>query len=72
LVSKNHSKHPPHFGFRVSSREELQTAHAELKAKGVEVEKSSGHRDGSMTFYFKDLDGNILEAVWDPKIEDEK
>lgn len=69
LVKREGAVHPPHFALRVKSREDLKSAHAELKAKGVEVEEISGHRDGSISFYFKDPDGNILEALWDPKME---
>jgi catechol 2,3-dioxygenase-like lactoylglutathione lyase family enzyme len=67
LVRKEGSKHPPHLGFRVQSREHLESAHQQLAAQGVLVEKVHGHRDGSMSFYFRDPDGNLLEAVWDPK-----
>jgi catechol-2,3-dioxygenase len=70
LVASEKAKHPVHCGFRVKTKEDLQIVHADLLAKGVEVEKISGHRDGSISFYFKDPDGNYLEALWDPKIEE--
>ena len=67
LVKKSPGQiHPPHFGFRVKSREELKAAHEKLSTAGVSVEPISGHRDGSISFYFRDPDGNHLEAVWDP------
>jgi catechol-2,3-dioxygenase len=66
LVKKEGSKHPPHLGFRVGSREALKLAHEHLATQGVRVERLHGHRDGSMSFYFSDPDGNLLEALWDP------
>ena len=51
LVRKDGSKHPPHLGFRVESRDKLKAAHEHLVARGVPVEKMHGHRDGSMSFY---------------------
>ncbi len=68
LVRKEGAKHPPHLGFQVERREELDRAHARLGAlKGAKVGPVKSHRDGSASFYFADPDGNILEALWQPK-----
>ena len=69
LVKAEGAVHPPHFGFRVKTRDDLKKVHSELKSKGVFVEEIHGHRDGSISFYFKDPDGNNLEALWDPLME---
>ena len=70
LVQKSpHQKHPPHVGFRVNTRAELNLAFESLASAGVPVEPISGHRDGSISFYFRDPDGNHLEAVWDPGLD---
>jgi len=66
LIRKAEAKHPPHLGLRVQSKEDLQKAHAQLQSKGIPVEPLKGHRDGSISFYFRDPDDNILEALWMP------
>lgn len=66
LVQKAPGKtlHPPHVGFRVETENDLQQMHKQLKDAGVEVEDICPHRDKSVSFYFKDPSGNILEALW--------
>ncbi len=66
LIRKSSNKHPPHVGLRVDTVEDLLAAHEALAAKGVSVDPVRGHRDGSRSFYFRDPDGNILEALWMP------
>lgn len=67
LVKRGGAVHPPHFGFRTESPADLLEWHRHLMEKGVFVEPISTHRDGSQSFYFKDPDGNVLEALWDPR-----
>lgn len=54
------SKHPPHFGLRVGSMEELEAAAAK------EGRPIKPHRDGTSSFYTKGVDGNILELIYYP------
>jgi catechol 2,3-dioxygenase-like lactoylglutathione lyase family enzyme len=67
LVRKEGHRHPPHLGFRVASREDLEQAHRELSEGGYEPDDIHTHRDKTVSFYFTDPDGNILEALWDPR-----
>src|SRR5918911_188049 len=54
------SKHPPHFGLRVETREALDQAAAR---EGRPVHE---HRDRSVSFYTKGVGGNAVEAIYYP------
>ena len=54
------SKHPPHFGLRVETREALDAAAAR---EGREVRE---HRDGSLSFYTKGVSGHAVEVIYYP------
>ncbi|QYO66478.1 VOC family protein [Leptolyngbya sp. 7M] len=54
------SKHPPHFGLRVETMEELIAA-AEKEGRPIKP-----HRDGTSSFYTKGVDGNIVELIYYP------
>lgn len=55
------SKHPPHFGLRVETMEELEAAAAK------EGRPIKPHRDGTSSFYTKGVDGNIIELIHYPE-----
>lgn len=55
------SKHPPHFGIKVESLQELETA-AEKEGRPIKP-----HRDGTSSFYTKGIDGNIIEVIYFPE-----
>ncbi|HVJ65991.1 MAG TPA: VOC family protein [Bdellovibrionota bacterium] len=67
LVKKKGAVHPPHLGFYVASLGDLHTMHARVKATGVKTESIDLHRDGTSSFYFRDLDNNLLEMIFDPR-----
>ena len=46
-------QHPPHYAFRVESREDIPCDEKEIKV----------HRDGSSYLYMSDPDGNVIEWV---------
>jgi hypothetical protein len=54
------SKHPPHFGLRVETREALDAAAAR---EGREVKE---HRDGSLSFYTRGVSGHAVEVIYYP------
>jgi hypothetical protein len=54
------SKHPPHMGLRVESREELEAAAAR---EGRPVKE---HRDRSVSFYTKGVGGRAVEVIYYP------
>lgn len=54
------SKHPPHLGLRVDSREELEAA---AVSEGRPVKE---HRDKTLSFYTKGVSGQIVELIYYP------
>ena len=54
------SKHPEHFGLKVESMEELETA-AQKEGRPIKP-----HRDGTSSFYTKGAGGKILEVIYYP------
>ena len=54
------SKHPPHMGLRVETREALEEAAAR---EGRPVRE---HRDRSVSFYTKGVGGNAVEVIYYP------
>lgn len=54
------SKHPPHMGLRVESREALEEA-ARRENRPVKE-----HRDRSVSFYTKGIGGRALEVIYYP------
>ena len=60
------SKHPPHLGLRVSSREELE------RAAQSENRPLKEHRDRTVSFYTKGVGGQIVELIYYPPDYGEK
>ncbi|MGB3513445.1 MAG: VOC family protein, partial [Microcoleaceae cyanobacterium] len=56
----------PHFGFVLSDRSEMETAYEQLKAQEIKVSPIHEHRDGTASFYGRDLDGNWFEYLYEP------
>ena len=54
------SKHPPHLGMRVETREALD------KAAAREGRPIHEHRDGSVSFYTKGVSGHAVEVIYYP------
>ena len=54
------SKHPPHLGLRVETREALETA-ARRENRPVKE-----HRDRSVSFYTKGVSGQAVEVIYYP------
>jgi hypothetical protein len=44
----------------------MEAAYEELQGKGVYVTKVHEHRDGTASFYGRDLDGNWFEYLYEP------
>lgn len=57
------SKHPPHIGIRVETREELEEA-ARRENRPIKE-----HRDRSLSFYTKGAGGRALEVIYYPPEE---
>jgi hypothetical protein len=54
------SKHPPHLGLRVETREELEQAAAR------EARPLREHRDRTVSFYTKGVGGQVIEVIYYP------
>ncbi|HEX8142815.1 MAG TPA: hypothetical protein VF553_09475 [Pyrinomonadaceae bacterium] len=54
------SKHPPHLGLRVETREALEAA-AEREGRPIKE-----HRDRSVSFYTKGIGGRAVEVIYYP------
>ncbi len=54
------SKHPPHLGLRVETREALEEA---ARRENHPVKQ---HRDASLSFYTKGVGGSVVELVYYP------
>ena len=54
------SKHPPHMGLRVETREALEEA---ARREGRTLKE---HRDRSVSFYTKGVSGNAVEIIYYP------
>jgi catechol-2,3-dioxygenase len=52
-----------HIAFKVSSLAELRSFHARVVEKNIPVKFIFNHR-ASFSFYFEDLDGNMIEVYW--------
>lgn len=67
FIEANHEVHPPHIGWVVPQKEDVDTMHARLKEAGAQdLQEPKDHRDKSRSFYFKDPDGNQFELLWLP------
>jgi catechol 2,3-dioxygenase-like lactoylglutathione lyase family enzyme len=56
-----------HLGFLVDSADEVHAAAERLRARGVPIaHEPRTHRDGSVSFYCRDPDGNLVQVLWLP------
>ncbi|MGF1494850.1 MAG: VOC family protein [Microcoleaceae cyanobacterium] len=66
LLSPGYDQAGAHFGFIFNDRVDMEAAHTELQQQGVSVGQIHEHRDGTASFYGKDLDGNTFEYLYEP------
>ena len=56
-----------HLGFLVDSPAEVHAAAERLRARGVPIAREPRHhRDGSVSVYCRDPDGNLVQILWLP------
>jgi catechol 2,3-dioxygenase-like lactoylglutathione lyase family enzyme len=56
-----------HLGFLVATAEDVHAAAAALRARGVAIaHEPRTHRDGSVSCYCRDPDGNLVQILWLP------
>jgi len=66
LLSPNYQQAGSHFGFVFTDRAEVDQAYDRLKSEGVHVTQIHDHRDGTASFYGRDLDNNWFEYLYEP------
>lgn len=58
-----------HFGFIVQDPDAVSTIFQAMKKAGVPIVKPvRTHRDGSVSFYMADPDGNVIQILYEPNI----
>jgi catechol 2,3-dioxygenase-like lactoylglutathione lyase family enzyme len=56
-----------HLGFVVGSPDEVHAAAERLRSRGVPIAREPRrHRDGSVSVYCSDPDGNLVQILWLP------
>jgi len=59
-----------HLGFLVATPDEVHAAAERLSARGVPIARAPAtHRDGSVSCYCRDPDGNLIQVLYLPGIE---
>jgi catechol 2,3-dioxygenase-like lactoylglutathione lyase family enzyme len=60
-----------HLGFLVATAEEVHAAAAALAARGVPIAKPPKvHRDGSVSCYCRDPEGNLVQVIYLPGMDE--
>jgi catechol 2,3-dioxygenase-like lactoylglutathione lyase family enzyme len=58
-----------HLGFIVPTVEDVEAAYVWARGAGIDiVQPLKHHRDGSVSFYLRDPDGNVIQALYEPSI----
>lgn len=66
---KRGTKHPPHFGLRVGTRDEVNKTYEKLRDEGIKILREPElHKDDSYSFFMEDPDGNAIEIIYDPNV----
>ncbi|HVN64179.1 MAG TPA: VOC family protein [Candidatus Binataceae bacterium] len=58
-----------HLGFIVPTIADVESGYEWAKANGLDiVHHLKHHRDGAVSFYIRDPDGNVIQALYEPEI----
>ena len=58
-----------HLGFLMASADDVRAAAAALRARGITLaHEPRTHRDGSVSCYCHDPDGNLVQILWLPDV----
>jgi catechol 2,3-dioxygenase-like lactoylglutathione lyase family enzyme len=56
-----------HFGFVVATIEELEAGYRWAQEDGLDIARPlRRHRDGSVSYYVRDPDGNVIQILYEP------
>src|SRR5579859_3370225 len=62
-----------HLGFIIGTIAEVEAAHAWAKANGLNIAKPlAHHRDGSVSFYVRDPDANVIQLLYEPTLSSQR
>ena len=64
LLGPGYNRADPHFAFHLETHDELKKKWKELIDLGYDCAKPYKHRDGTVSFYTRDPEGNQLEFLW--------
>lgn len=63
-------QHLDHMGFFLTEKEEVDRWHEYLKANQVDIKAApKDHRDGTRSLYCADPDGNVIQLIYYPFVE---
>ena len=67
------AQHLDHLGFIVPSIAEVESAWQWAQAEHLDiVHPLKNHRDGSVSFYIRDPDGNVVQVLYEPTISPQR
>ena len=58
-----------HLGFVAGTIAEVEAAHTWAQSNAIDIVKPlARHRDGAVSFYLRDPDGNVIQVLYEPAI----
>ena len=63
LLGPGYNRADPHFAFYLDTHDDLRNKWKELMDNGFECCRPYRHRDGTVSFYTRDTEGNQLEFI---------
>jgi len=67
------AQHLDHLGFIVPSTADVEAAWEWAQAEHLDIAKAlRHHRDGSVSFYIRDPDGNVVQVLYEPTISPQR
>lgn len=61
-----------HIGFFVPTMDDVDAWYAHVKSFNVKIVREiKTHRDGARSFYFEDIDGNVIQLLYHPPMAGE-
>jgi catechol 2,3-dioxygenase-like lactoylglutathione lyase family enzyme len=66
LLGPGYAQAGPHFGFVFDNRAAIDEAFERLSQTDIKLTPVHEHRDGTASFYGRDLDGNWFEYLYEP------
>jgi catechol 2,3-dioxygenase-like lactoylglutathione lyase family enzyme len=69
VVDDRRAQSLDHLGFIVASLDELQAGYQWAQENKIDIASPPRrHRDGSVSYYIRDPDGNVIQVLYEPSI----